>query len=741
MLLLFFLFFQVSSPTPEEAPADSVTQDVVFYGARRAIFLAREDRVVLLDSAWVRYRDMSVYSDSINYSIKNHLLSAYGNVLFSTATEEVTGTELHYNVDTRKGMMKNARSEVENGYLYAKEVWLVKERVLNARSADYTTCDLAHPHYTFFGPRVKLFMDDIAVTQPVVLRIWRIPVLAAPFWLVPVASKRKSGLMPFKVGNSNDQGYYAKGISYYWVINDYADATFFLDIMTRRGVQLRTEAVYIVEPYSKGSFQGAYIRETWNPAAPKTTRYSFNFANTSKLSPLTDLDLQAELLSDTAYAPEYAEDRLDWLKQEVYSYGALSHRFKKIGKASLRAERHIYYMRHYHYTALPLASFSFATRTLPGNWNISPNIGFSRRLEQADSLGIDTLSSHRLIPTLSFSLTSPDYSFGRLNIDENIRFAESRIRYRGQPLRLSRSISHDFNLGTSQKLFGIFNTSEGITFTQTDILTDTLPLQPQLNLNLNSSFSLYRVFGFSTPNLHGLLHTITPTIGLNYEPEITPQGLFGKINILKPADASIYFTVNNGFQAKVGASKQKIDLGTVNLATSYNPINHKVTPIALNLSTRPLAVLPLTDTGRVKNRLDLWVDGKISFQPDSFRFGQDYATITTFSFSHTLTDTLRQERGVEIRLNHTWGKNQNMLTSSATLYFPGWQLTLTSLGYNFIQKQLTDYQVSIWRDLHCWEAIVNLSGLGKEWRYDFEVRIKKLPDVRFSKSTFRTFLP
>lgn len=741
MLWLFLFFALTSSPTPQGNQADSATEEVVFYGARRAIFFAREDWVVLIDSAWVRYRDMSVQSDSINYSIRNHLLSAYGNVLFQSASEEVTGTELYYNVNTRKGMMKKARSEVENGYLYAKEAWLVKEKVLNARSANYTTCDLSHPHYTFFGSRVKLFMDDIAITQPVVLRIWKIPVLAAPFWLVPVASKRKSGLMPFKVGNSKDQGYYAKNISYYWVINDYADATFFVDIMTLRGVQFRNEAVYIVEPFSKGSLQSAYIRETWNPAGPKTTRYSFNFANASKLSPVTDLGIQAELFSDTAYAPDYAEDRLDWLKQEVYSYGALSHRFKKIGRATVRAERHIYYMRHYQNTTLPSASFSFGTRTLPGNWNISPNIGLTRRLEQADSMGIDTLSSHRLTPTLSFSLTSPDYPCGRLNIGENIRFSDSRTRYRGQLLRSVKTFTHNFDFSTSQKLLGIFNTSEGGTFTQSDILTDTLPLEPRLTLNLNSSFSLFRVFGFATPALHGLLHTITPIIGFNYEPEITPQGLFGRINILKPTAASIFLTVNNGFQAKIGATKQKVDLGTINFATSFNPLNRQLAPLSANLSTRPLAVLPLTDTGKLRNRFDLWVDGKISFKPDSLRFGQDYSTITSFSFSHIRTDTLGREIGIEVRLNHTWGKKQNMLTGSATLLLPHWQLTLSSLGYNFIQKQVTDYQISLWRDLHCWEAIVNLSGLGKEWRYDFEVRIKKLPDVRFSKSTFRIFLP
>ncbi len=743
MLWLFFILLQQPPQAPKESNVDSASanEEIVFYGGRQAIFFAKEERVVLLDSAWVRYREMAVYADSINYNIKKHLLSAYGAVIFQSATEEVTGTELHYNVNTRKGMMRNARSQVENGYLSAKEAWLVKEKVINARWAHYTTCDLPSPHYTFFGPRVKLFMDDLAISEPVILRIWKIPILAAPFWLVPVASKRKSGLMPFRIGSASDQGYYAKGISYYWVINDYADATFFLDIMTRKGIQFRNEAVYIVEPYSKGSFQTSYIREIWNLAASGRPRYSFNLSSASKITPLTDLDIQAEVISDTAYAPEYAEDRLDWLKQEVYSYGALKHRFKKIGTITLRGERHIYYMRHYHYTQLPIISLNLATRTLPNGWDISPNLSFSRRLEQADSFGIDTLSTQRASPALSLTITTPENQFGRLAFGENVKFSDSRSRYRSNPPQHLQIISHELNLSTSQKLFGTFNTSEGISFSQKDTIKDTLPLRSQLSLSLNSSFSLFRVFDFSTPTIHGLLHTITPNIGFYYEPEIIPDGILSKPQLLKPVSAVLAFILNNSFQAKVGPGKNKVDLGSINFSTSFNPLTPKITPILADITARPLAIFPIIDTGKVRTRFDLWIDNNFSINLESLRFREDYSTITSFSFSHKRISFTQSEKGLELSLNHTWAKRQNMITGAITISFAYWRFTLSSIGYNFVQKQLTDYQVTIWRDLHCWEAIFNLSGFGKQWRYDFEVRIKKLPEVRFGKSTFRTFLP
>ncbi|MEO0073991.1 MAG: hypothetical protein ABIK43_04965, partial [candidate division WOR-3 bacterium] len=83
----------------------------------------------------------------------------------------------------------------------------------------------------------------------------------------------------------------------------------------------------------------------------------------------------------------------------------------------------------------------------------------------------------------------------------------------------------------------------------------------------------------------------------------------------------------------------------------------------------------------------------------------------------------------------------NMLRLNTTITIPGWRFTLNSLGYNFVTSQVTDYGLAIIKDLHCWELLVNLTRVRQSFRYEFEFRIKKLPDVRFGTSTLRPFLP
>ena len=82
-----------------------------------------------------------------------------------------------------------------------------------------------------------------------------------------------------------------------------------------------------------------------------------------------------------------------------------------------------------------------------------------------------------------------------------------------------------------------------------------------------------------------------------------------------------------------------------------------------------------------------------------------------------------------------------MITATAALAIPGWELTVTDFGYNFAQKQFANYGLQLTKDLHCWEAFVKYEKLGTRWTYDFEVRIKQLPDLKVGKGTFGSILP
>ena len=725
-----------------QAPADSTGPDIVYYGGTRVFFFAKQEAVVLLDSAWVRYQGMSVHSDSIHYDVKLHRLTAYGDVLFSSGSENITGTMLLYDIDSRKGMMRTAHTRVENGFFRAGEVWLVRERVLDARQADYTTCDREHPHYVFYGPRAKLFMDDVAISEPVIFKVGRVPVLAAPFWLVPVASRRKSGLLPFKIGNSSTEGLYSKNIAYYWVINDYSDLTVYADLMTKKGLQTRVEGIYIVNPYATGSLEGAYIQE-WDT---RHRRYSFNAVHRSERFFFgTQLDAQTDIVSDQTYVPDYSEERIDWLKQDARSFAQVSRQFRGVGSFSARAEQYQDFVRRTRVTDLPVIRLGLGTRRLVGGWNASPSVSASNRLEgYADSTGAETLNVKTRRGGANVGISSPQYSLGQLGsltLSENLGWSELRTYDNNIIDQRSRTVTSGLAANTDQRFLGSFYTTEGVSMGQSDNLLDSQPVTATYSAGVSARTTLYRVFSAEPLGLEGLLHSATPGVGFTYAPRVDPAGIFGRPRFdTTPASAGLNLSFRNTFQGKLDTLGTKRDFGSMDFTSSYDLIGRRLTPLIATAGFQPLQ----------SSRLNLRVDAQAGYDFDSMALRKDYSVNTSFYLNRIGTDTARHsDRGFQVGLNHTLGRDAssnatNMLRATAALAGFGWRLTLTNIGYNFAQteqQRLTDYSVIIWRDLHCWEANVSIQKLGAKWKYDFEIHIKKLQDIKVGKSLFQPILP
>jgi hypothetical protein len=741
--VLLFALLLVAQPA-DTAAADSTVRDIVYYGGKRVIFLTKSEEVVLLDSAWVRYRDMSVYSDSIHYDVRRHVLSAHGDVLFSSGSENMTGALLRYNIDTRKGMMRTAYAKVENGFFYAQEVWLVRERVLNARGGSYTTCDREHPHYAFYGPRVKLLMDDVAITQPVLFKLFNTPILAAPFWMVPVSSKRKSGFLPFKIGNSSTEGFYSKNIAYYWAVNDYSDMTFYADVMTKRGVQGRAEAVYIVTPYAQGNFNGSYINE-WET---RRRRYSVSAAHRSDRFLFgSTLDGQLDVMSDATYVPDYSEEQLEWLKPDLFSYGQVSRSLRRVGSVTLLAQQKTEFARHTRWADLPSVKLSVTQRPLFAGWNLSPSASFLHHTQDyLDSANTkDTARTRDLKGNAAVGISSPSYAVGQLGsatVSERLSFSEARSYYNESLDDQPRSISSALTANMDQKFLGTFGLTEGLSLTQSDNLRDSRPVAVRYTGTVSSRVTLYRVFSVTAFGMRGLLHTMSPTAALTYEPKVDSGPLFGRPQLLDPENARLNLGLGNTFQAKVDTLRTKRDLGSVNFSTSYNLLDTATSPLRRLSPLRGIALIrPLQGQS-----LRLSIDASAGFDFDSLDLSRDYSVATTFSWNRIGSDSTRQERGFQLGLNHTFGRTASgtavhMITGTAAVAIPGWKLSLTDFGYNFAMGQLANYGLLLTKDLHCWEAFAKLQKLGARWSYDFEVRIKKLPDLKVGKGTFGSILP
>ena len=93
-------------------------------------------------------------------------------------------------------------------------------------------------------------------------------------------------------------------------------------------------------------------------------------------------------------------------------------------------------------------------------------------------------------------------------------------------------------------------------------------------------------------------------------------------------------------------------------------------------------------------------------------------------------------------LNYNKGYRSSEFSDTIqTLNFSGdlkisdkWKLNFQS-GYDFDTKELTYSSINIYRDLHCWEMILNLIPIGYHRSYTFTIRVKAaiLQDLKLER--------
>ncbi len=735
-ILLFFLE-QVDS-----------TNKIVNYSSKNIVYYPIENRIVLLDSARVSYADIEVEADSIEYDIKTKLLSAYKNVYFLTTTDKVDGIELHYNLSSKRGFMHKANTTVENGFVNGRQIWLIKEKTLEIVDGYYTTCDHDPPHYYFYARKSKVLLGNTAIAQGVVLKIHGIPCAAVPFWFFPISKERKSGLLPFKFGQSSAEGRYAKGVSYYLVINDYADMTFALDVMEKKGFQPKMEAIYIVNPFARGQILASYIHEL----DTKRGRYSLNAQHRSQFLFQSYLEAYVDFQSDQSYLPDYAETRAQWLKKELYSQISLNRDFKEIGRTSLLVERRQDFEHSFLEWKLPNITINFYRIPIFSDWSVTPGISFANSQKRYDSTANNPMEQYYSVRSYSgrFSLANPKTFLGAFDLPISVGYKEVNDKY-GDSINIqNRTLNANTGLSSSQTILQALNISEGFGYNHAIMFTDITQANVLYNFNINSNITLFRVFGFEHFGLENILHRVTPSIGLNLTPQTKPYRLWGTPRFdTTPKAANVGLAIKNFFQGKLRKSDEKKDIATMIFQSNYDLNSKNLSPLAFNSD---LYIIRETNAQLITNIILTYPWGK---RPLNRARISAFSINSNFNYSFTKKDTIKkEEQGIRLTLNHfltailttnsdgdtTLVTQSNMLNGAISLLPTGWSIDFTT-GFNFKEKKVTDYNFSIWKDLHCWEAFININRFGTQWTYDFKVRIKKIPDVTVGKGILGFILP
>jgi len=228
---------------------DALTQglDLAAAAAKKAV-VQRGDQTVITDST-IKYNSQSrgVTVTSRDTAGAGYTIAPGGGQ--SPISGKTTAT---YNLTERSGRINNASVAVDNG----GNTWYVNPAIVKVEggdstkgiaprmygtSASLTSCDDSiAPDYHFEVGEVKR-TKNLMVGRPAVLYIGDVPVMWLPFFFQDIRTGRRSGMLTPRFGvadivrNSPSYRRDVENVGWYWALNDYMDASTWLDWRSSTG--------------------------------------------------------------------------------------------------------------------------------------------------------------------------------------------------------------------------------------------------------------------------------------------------------------------------------------------------------------------------------------------------------------------------------------------------------------------------------------------------------------------------
>ncbi|MEO8795628.1 MAG: putative LPS assembly protein LptD, partial [Daejeonella sp.] len=506
----------------------------VKYSAEDSIRFDHINNVVYLyGKGRIIYDDFELDADYIRLDQKNNLAFAKGYtdpknnryrgrpILKQGSEPPITTDSLVFNYVTKKGKSYGVFSDVEGGYLQAKQFKKNQYDEGFFKNGIYSTCNLPEPHYGIHITR-GIVTEDQIITGPAYLEIEDVPLpLGVPFGFFPKPNHRSGGLLFPTFGEDNLRGFFMRDLGYYFGISDYWD-------LAVRG-----------SLYSKGSYEG-------NTQA----RYRKNYKYDGSIS-LRYASSKNGVEGTEAFKHPAKDFNVVWNhSQRPESNPGTTF------SASVNAGTGSYFRNT---AAGGTYNFDQLTRnTLASNISYGKVFGnglFNLTSSLSHRQDLETKIVNLELPSFNLSMTSinPFDSkdrvgeqkwFQKINVgyslqgSNTINTTEDKLFDKGALQNFNTGFQHNIPVSLSLNLFKYFQFNSGLQYNEKwylqtirkrfasnpvdSLITDTISGFSRANeysINTGLSTKLYGQMNFKKGKFMAIRHVATPSVSFNYRPD------------------------------------------------------------------------------------------------------------------------------------------------------------------------------------------------------------------------------
>lgn len=179
----------------------------------------------------------TVYGELASLDQETMMVKMEGNVRFITKDMTLYGSHVEYNITTGGAVIKNARIITSDFNLVASELIRVNENEYIAREAEFTTCKDCAETWSIFGKVIKLQVGKFVQIRHGLAKIKGVNVLYIPYIVLPILTKRKTGLLVPEISSRLGEGL-AYEQPFFYAPDDHKDMTFGPTFWAKRGYGL-----------------------------------------------------------------------------------------------------------------------------------------------------------------------------------------------------------------------------------------------------------------------------------------------------------------------------------------------------------------------------------------------------------------------------------------------------------------------------------------------------------------------
>ncbi|MEJ8802883.1 putative LPS assembly protein LptD [Pontibacter sp. H249] len=827
-------------------------ETTIKYSARDSIMFEVDRKVVnLYGDAKINYGELTLEAAYIQIDYESNSLLATplpdstgketGVPVFKDSGGTYAAKRIAYNYKTKKGRISEVVTQQGEGYIHAEVVKKNENDEFFGYHAQYTTCNLEHPHFFIGASKMKGIPNDKVMTGPFNLVVADIPTpLGFLFGLFPMPKKtRASGVIVPSFGESRAQGFYLSNGGYYFSWNDYIGTRLTGDIYSLGGYNVTMDNTYRNRYSYSGNLSLSYryfkndeadiersrsTNDLLNALPPTQRTIWINWSHSPVQKP------GRGRFSASVNAGSTGHQRINYnstsqylsptfnsnityqktIQNTPFSYTA------KLSQGQTSGGIYNFVLPDLNFSMTPISFYEVFTNDQPtGKWyeqfTIGYNVNAQNRLTNvrpatSDSFqGIPVTEGNTRADTISLSDFNQLWKNGRRSADHNFQLNLGSYKV-ARYFNFSPSVSYRESW-TDQRFSFRYNPDSG----KVDVDTTNFGRIYDYSANASLSTTIYGTAYIGGKRVEAIRHLIRPNIGYSWRPDFGREnfGFYQRVQTtasptpgrdmftLLPRVANapgtglqsrLTFNVSNNIEAKVKTRNdttstanqfEKVSiLDNLGISTSYNfaADSLKLAPISLVANTRLFKIFNIT----FNSTFEPYKRDSLGRQVDDYVFDLSklkLATLTNanFSLSASLNPEARGARTsgasnnlpildeanrdpllpdyVDFKIpwtlsfDYTIGyfRRNGIDTGNSitqTLGMNGslnltdkWKITYFA-SYDFVNNNIANANLQIYRDLHCWEMSIGWIPFGFAQGYNITINAKSalLQDLRLTRN-------